>query len=46
MQYVRKQEKVDAIQLVGKTTIEIDEGEGEMIEGEVGETGQYSCTSW
>lgn len=37
MQYVRKQEKVDAIQLVGKTTIEIDEGEGEMIEGEVGD---------
>lgn len=37
MQYVRKQEKVDAIQLVGKTTIEIEEGTGEMIEGEVGD---------
>lgn len=37
MQYIRKQEKVDAIQLVGKTTIEIEEGSGEMIEGEVGD---------
>lgn len=35
MQYVRKQEKVDAIQLVGKTTLEIDDGE--LLEGEAGD---------